>query len=63
MLGIKSERTVIKGEFAKKIREALRRKYENDPSEEDIKAMERSKKIRSQYRAIWIDDKDKLKDK
>jgi hypothetical protein len=36
MLGIKSNRTVIRGKFAKKLREAIQRKYTNSPNEEDL---------------------------
>jgi len=54
MLGIdKSKFTVITGEYAERLREALRRKYENDPNEEDIRQKERSEAIKKLYRAIW----------
>ena len=54
MLGFEREEPfIVKGIYAERLREALRRKYENDPNEEDIKAKERSEQIKSEYRAIW----------
>lgn len=54
MLGFeRKEPFIVKGIYAKRLCEALRRKYENDPNEEDIKVKERSKQIKSEYRVIW----------
>ena len=54
MLGFEREEPfIVKGIYAERLREALRRKHENDPNEEDIKAKERSEQIKSEYRAIW----------
>ena len=57
MLGVKSNRTVIKGKYAEALRDAIRRRDMNEPNEADLKAKERSEKIKKLYRAIW---KDKL---
>jgi len=54
MLGFeRKEPFIVKGVYAERLREAIRRKYENDPNEDDIKAKERSEQIKSEYRAIW----------
>lgn len=57
MLGVKNNHTVIKGEYAEKLRDAIRRRDTGELNEEDLKAKERSEKIKKEYRAIW---KDKL---
>ena len=53
MLGVRENRTIITGIYAQKMRDALRRKYTDSPNEEDLRAKERSEKIKSEYNAIW----------
>jgi hypothetical protein len=53
MLGVRENRTVITGIYAQKMRDALHRKYTDSPNEEDLRAKERSEKIKSEYNAIW----------
>lgn len=54
MLGIdKNTSVVVTGEYAKEIREAIRRKYTNLPNESDKQASTRSKQIKSEYHAVW----------
>lgn len=54
MLGIDKNRPpVIEGKYAEEMREAIRRKYANQPSELDKQANARSKQIRSEYNAVW----------
>lgn len=57
MLGVKNNHTVIKGEYAEKLRDAIRRRDTGELNEEDLKVKERSEKIKKEYRVIW---KDKL---
>ena len=54
MLGVRENGTVITGIYAQKMRDALRRKYTDSPNEEDLRAKERSEKIKSEYNAIWV---------
>lgn len=54
MLGMDKNRPpVIEGKYAEEMREAIRRKYENQPSESDKQANARSKQIKSEYNAVW----------
>jgi hypothetical protein len=54
MLGIDKNRPpVIEGKYAEEMREAIRRKYANQPSELDKQANARSKQIKSEYNAVW----------
>ena len=54
MIGIdKNNSPVIQGVYADEMREAIRRKYSNQPNEADIKTNARSEKIKSEYRVVW----------
>lgn len=48
-----SKRTTITGIYAKQLREAIMRVNTDALNEDDIKAKERSDKIKSEYNAIW----------
>lgn len=53
MLGIdKSTSSVISGKYAEELRAAIRRKYTNQPNDSDIKAVTRSKQIKSEFTVV-----------
>ncbi len=54
MLGMDKNRpSVIEGEYAKEMREAVHRKYTAQVSETEAKANTRSQKIKNEYNAVW----------
>lgn len=53
MLGFYSKKELIKGEFARQIREAAWRAATGNYNEEDLKAIEREKEIEKQGRIEW----------
>lgn len=54
MLGMdKNTPATVTGKYAEELREAIRRKYTNQPSESDKQASARSKQIKSEYHAVW----------
>jgi hypothetical protein len=56
MLGFENKKPfVVTGKYAKELREKLRRYRTGEFNEEDLRQMERSKKILSKYNAIWKD--------
>lgn len=54
MLGIDKNNTpLIQEEFAEEMREAVRRKYSDQPSSSDVQISIRSKQIKSEYNVVW----------
>lgn len=54
MLGIDKNNTpIIQEEFAEEMREAVRRKYSDQPSSSDVQISIRSKQIKSEYNVVW----------
>lgn len=54
MIGIdKNNSPVIKGVYADKMREAIRRKYANQPNAADMKTSARSRMIKNEYSVVW----------
>ncbi len=54
MLGMdKNNPPAIEGQYAKEMREAIRRKYTEKPNASDMHANTRSKQIKSEYHAVW----------
>jgi len=54
MLGIKTRRTPIGGDIANQIRDAVARVANGQLNAQEKASVERSKRIRSQYKARWI---------
>lgn len=54
MLGIKTRRAPIGGDIADNIRDAVVRVATGQFNEREKASVERSKRIRSQYKARWI---------
>lgn len=54
MLGIKTRRTPIGGDIANQIRDAVARVANGQLNAQEKASVERSKQIRSQYKARWI---------
>jgi len=54
MLGIKTRRTPIEGDIANQIRDAVARVANGQLNAQEKASVERSKRIRSQYKARWI---------
>ena len=54
MLGIKTRRTPIGGDIANEIRSAVARVANGQLNAQEKASVERSKRIRSQYKARWI---------
>ena len=56
MLGIENQKsTIVKEPFASKIRKKLKRYRNNNLTEEELKQIEKTKKILKKYKAIWVD--------
>ena len=54
MLGMDNNNPpVIEGQYAKEMREAIRRKYTDKPNASDSYASTRSEQIKSEYHAVW----------
>ena len=54
MLGMdKNTPAIVTGKYAEEMREAIRRKYTNQPNESDKQASTRSEQIKSEYHAVW----------
>lgn len=54
MLGIdKSTLPVIEDVFAQEMREALRRRTDNQPNASELQDVERSEEVKSKYHAVW----------
>lgn len=54
MLGIDNNApAAVTGKYAEELREAIRRKYTNQPNESDRQASTRSEQIKSEYHAVW----------
>lgn len=54
MIGIdKNNSPVIQGVYADEMREAIRRKYANQPNEADLRTSARSEEIKNEYRVVW----------
>lgn len=54
MLGVdKNISPKIQGVFAEKMREAVRRKYMDQPNTSDKQTSARSKQILNEYNAVW----------
>ena len=54
MLGIKTRRAPIGGDIANQIRDAVARVANGQLNAQEKASVERSKRIRSQYKARWI---------
>ena len=54
MLGIKARRTPIGGDIANEIRSAVARVANGQLNAQEKASVERSKQIRSRYKARWI---------
>ena len=54
MLGIKTRRAPISGDIANQIRDAVARVANGQLNAQEKASVERSKRIRSQYKARWI---------
>ena len=54
MLGIKTRRTPIGGDIANQIRDAVARVANGQLNAQEKASVERSKRIRSQYKSRWI---------
>jgi len=55
MLGEKNY-TVVEGEYAKQMLDALRRRDTGELNEEDLKIKARAEQLKKKYRAIWKDE-------
>ena len=53
MLGINSKREPVRGEYAKEIRELMRRVYSGQLNERDLELIRRHKEILKQRQYTW----------
>ncbi len=53
MLGINSKREPIRGEYAKELREILRRVYSGKLNEQDLELIRKHKEILKDWNIVW----------
>lgn len=57
MLGVDEKHfTIVTGEYAEKLRDAVRRRDTGELNEEDLKIKARAEQIKKEYRVIWKDE-------
>lgn len=56
MLGDEKHFTIVTGEYAEKLRDAVRRRDTGELNEEDLKIKARAEQIKKEYRVIWKDE-------
>ena len=55
MLGTEKHFTIVTGEYAEKLRDAIRRRETGELNEEDERIRVRAEQIKKLYRVIWKD--------
>ena len=53
MLGINSKREPVRGEYAKELREILRRVYSGKLNEQDLELIRKHKEILKDWNIVW----------
>ena len=56
MLGDEKHFTIVTGEYAEKLRDAVRRMETGELNEDDLRIKARAEQIKKEYRVIWEDE-------
>lgn len=56
MLGDEKHFTIVTGEYAEKLRDAVRRRDTGELNEDDLRIKARAEQIKKEYRVIWKDE-------